>query len=501
MVVVVLVVVVLVVVVVVGGVGGGAHAVAHSPTIDITAATNSRRLIPSTPDSAWGHGEHRSARVSTVLPVARRAAAPHTGDVLRRWARTELTVEAFPWRRTRRTAEHRVHLRAELRERDGVKPLELFFDLVFVIAFTQCTALMADDLSWLGLVRGVVLLAVVWWAWVGFAWLTSLVDPEEGAVRIVMLLVMVALLMVSFSIPQAFGRNAIWFAVAYGFVRLGHITLFVLGSREDAALRRWVIGLAASTAVVVLLLVAASFAAPGLQLALWCAVIAVDWGFPARFGVDRWRIVPGHMAERHNLIIILALGESVIALGVGARVDLDPTVALVGALGLGLASALWWIYFDIVAIVTARRLELAAPGRERNRLARDSYSYLHFPMVAGIVLSALAFEEAVPHGTEPLAAVPATALCGGTALYLLAHVALRLRNAGTINVERLVVAIVLLVLIPVATTIDAVWALAVVDVLLWAMITFETLWVYDDNRFRLRHDLDADIPQRGDHGT
>ena len=233
-------------------------------------------------------------------------------------------------------------------------------------------------------------------------------------------------------------------------------------------------------------------------MVLWIAAIALDWGMPAKYGVDRWRLVPGHFAERHNLIIILALGESVIALGVGAEVELNATVALVGALGIGLAAALWWIYFDVVAIVTERRLEQAAPGRERNRLARDSYSYLHFPMAAGIVLSALAFEEAVPHGDEAFEAVPAVALLGGTALYLLAHVALRLRNAGTVNVERLVLAIVLLALVPVAVSISAVWALAVVNVLLWSMITFETLWVYDDNRFRLRHDLDADIPSRGD---
>jgi low temperature requirement protein LtrA len=136
--------------------------------------------------------------------------------MIRRWSRRELRVEVFPWRREGRTTEHRTHLRAELRERGSVKPLELFFDLVFVIAFTQCTALMAHDLTWSGLLHGVVALAVVWWAWVCFAWLTSLVDPEEGAVRIIMLLVMVALLMVSFAIPEAFGDRGLWFAVAYG---------------------------------------------------------------------------------------------------------------------------------------------------------------------------------------------------------------------------------------------------------------------------------------------
>ncbi len=422
--------------------------------------------------------------------------------MIRVWRRREVRVEVFPWRGEDRTTEHRQRLRAELREGGGVKPLELFFDLVFVIAFTQCTALMAHDLTWGGLVHGVVALAVVWWAWVCFAWLTSLVDPEEGTARIVMLLVMVALLMVSFAIPEAFGDRGLWFAVAYGVVRLGHVVLFLTGSREDAALHHWVVGLAVNTSAVVGLLVVASFVdQPQWKVGLWLAAIAFDFGMPAKYGVDRWRLVPGHFAERHNLIIILALGESVIALGVGAELELNATVAFVGALGIGLAAAFWWIYFDIVAIVTARRLEQAPAGRERNRLARDSYSYLHFPMAAGIVLTALAFEEAVPHGDVPLETIPAVALLGGTSLYLLAHVALRLRNAGTVNVERLLVAVVLLALVPLAVSIDAVWALAVVNVLLWGMVVFETIWVYDDNRFLLRHDLDARIPSRDDRRT
>ncbi|UDY37880.1 low temperature requirement protein A [Dermatobacter hominis] len=412
--------------------------------------------------------------------------------------RQELGRDAFPWRRRRRSNGHRIELRAELRERDGVKPLELFFDLVFVIAFTQCTALMADEHSWTGLVRGLVVLGVVWWAWVSFAWLTSLVDPEEGSVRIVMFLVMAALLIASFAIPEAFGDRALWFAAAYGFVRLGHVSLFLLGTHDDPDLHRWVVGLSVVTALVVGLLVVASFVGPGWQLAIWFLALAIDCGFPARYGAERWRLVPGHFAERHNLVIILALGESVIALGFGAQAELDASVATIGALGIGLAAALWWIYFDIVAIVTARRLEQAPAGRERNRLARDSYSYLHFPMVAGIVLAALAFEGAVLHGDEPFDAVSAVALMGGVALYLLAHVVLRLRNAGTVNVERLTVALVLLALTPIAVRIDALWTLVAVNVLLWAMIAFETMWVYDDNRFLLRHDLDAHIPSRGD---
>lgn len=414
----------------------------------------------------------------------------------RRW----LAGDAFPWRerRQRRTVAHRPMLRAELRERDGVKPLELFFDLVFVLAFTQCTALMAEEHSLAGIGRGVLVLGIVWWAWVSFAWLTSLVDPEEGSVRLVMFLVMVALLVVTLAIPEAFGDHALWFAVAFGFVRAGHVGLFLLATRDDPDLRRWVVGLSVVTAVVVVLLVAGALLEPEWRAVLWLSALVIDVGFPARYGVDRWRLVPGHFAERHNLVIILALGESVIAVGIGAHSELDAGVAVVGALAILLASALWWIYFDIVALATARRLERAPAGRQRNRLARDSYSYLHFPMVAGIVLAALGFEGTVLHGAEPFETVSAVALLGGVALYLLGHVALRLRNAGTVNAERLGVAVVLLALIPAATRVDAIWTLVAVNVLLWAMIAFETIWVYDDNRFLLRHDMDVRIPSRDD---
>jgi low temperature requirement protein LtrA len=164
-------------------------------------------------------------------------------------------------------------------------------------------------------------------------------------------------------------------------------------------------------------------------------------------------------------------------------------------LGIGLASALWWIYFDVVALVTERRLTNAAEGRDRNALARDSYSYLHFPMVAGIVLGALGLEETLAHVHEPLDGVHAFALLGGTAVYLLAHVALRFRNARTVNFQRFGLAIVLFGLIAVAVHVDALVTLIGANVLLWAMIAYETTFVYDERRYRLRHGLEIDMPE------
>jgi low temperature requirement protein LtrA len=394
-------------------------------------------------------------------------------------------------RRTSRSGTHRIS--AELREGEVVKPLELFFDLVFVLAFTQCTALTAHQPTWEGIGRGMLVLAMLWWAWVGYAWLTSVIEPEEGAVRLVMFAAMAGLIVAALCVPEAFGDRALLFAIAYGMVRAGQIALFLIASRDDPGLRRSVVGLAISSAIGIGLLIGASFLAGGAQEALWGIAILVDWGGPALFGMRGWKLVPGHFAERHSLVIILALGESIIALGVGAQVDLTAGVITAAVLGIGLAAALWWTYFDVVALVNARRLTLATEGRERNMLARDSYSYLHFPMVAGIVLAALGLEETLAHIGDALDAVHAFALLGGVAVYLLAHVALRLRNAHTLNRQRLLLAVLLLALIPIATTIPSLATLAGVNVLLWAMIGYETA-NYDERRYRLRHGLDPDPP-------
>lgn len=380
---------------------------------------------------------------------------------------------------------------AELREGEVVKPLELFFDLVFVLGFTQCTALMEAQPTWEGVGRAMLVLAVLWWAWVGFAWLTSVIEPEEGAVRIVMFAATAGLLVVALCVPEAFGDRALLFAVSYGVVRAAHIALFLIASRDDPALRRSVVGLAVSSGTAIGLLLGASFLGGVAEEALWVLAILIDWGLPAVFGTQGWKLVPRHFAERHSLVIILALGESIVSLGVGAKADLTAGVVTAAVLGIALAAALWWTYFDVVALVNARRLTMATVGHERNALARDSYSYLHFPMVAGIVLAAFGLEETLAHVDDPLEAVAAFALLGGVAIYLLAHVALRLRNAHTLNRQRLVLAVGLFALIPVATVVPALATLAGVNVLLWAVIGYETA-NYDERRYRLRHGLDPD---------
>ena len=375
-----------------------------------------------------------------------------------------------------------------MREEERVTPLELFFDLVFVLALTQCTALMAATPTWAGVAKGLAVLAVLWWSWGGYAWLTSVVDPEEGAVRLVLFASMAAFLVAALCVPEAFDDTALLFACAYAVVRVAHIALFVLASRDDPALRTSVTGLAGGTAVGVGLLLAAAFTDGWMQGALWGLAILLDVGEPFIFGAEGWKLVPGHFAERHGLIVIIALGESIVAIGVGAEAGVDAGVVAAAILGIVVAAALWWLYFDVVALVAERRLSTAAVGREQNELARDSYSYLHFPMVAGIVLLALGLKKTIANVDEPLKLVPAAALLGGTSVYLLAHVAFRLRNLHTLNKQRLVCAIVLVALVPLAREISALATLGVAAVLLSALIAYEAIR-YADARERIRHQL------------
>jgi low temperature requirement protein LtrA len=381
---------------------------------------------------------------------------------------------------------HAPRLSAVMRSEERVTPLELFFDLVFVLAITQCTALMAANPTGAGLGKGLLVLALLWWAWVGYAWLTSVVDPEEGAVRFAIFAAMAALLVVALCVPQAFGGEALLFAGAYAAVRGAQIGLFTVASRDEPELRRSVIGLAASTALGVGLLVAGALAGGAVQVVVWALALVLDMLGPFLFGSEGWKLVPGHFAERHGLIVLIALGESIVAIGVGAGSGVDAGIVAAAVLGTAVAAELWWLYFDIVALVAARRLSNAAEGRERNEIARDSFSYLHFPMVAGIVLLALGLKKTLAHVDDPLKLVPAVALLGGTALYLVAHVAFRWRNVHRFSPQRLVCALALLALIPAAVELPALATLGIAAALLAALIAYESVR-FAELRDRLRH--------------
>jgi low temperature requirement protein LtrA len=210
---------------------------------------------------------------------------------------------------------------------------------------------------------------------------------------------------------------------------------------------------------------------------------------PLLFGSEGWRLVPGHFAERHGLIVIIALGESIVAIGAASQVGLGAGVVAAAVLGVAVAAAQWWLYFDVVALVAARRLEQAPPGRVQNEMARDSYSFLHLPMVAGIVLVALGMKKTLGDVEKPLALVPAVAALGGTALYLLAHIAFRWRNVHSLNRQRLACAVVLVALVPPALHLPALATVAVLAALLSVLIAYEATR-FAEARDRIRHGLE-----------
>ncbi len=383
-------------------------------------------------------------------------------------------------------------LSATLRETETVTPLELFFDVVFVLAITQCTAYMAEHPSWTGLVQAVIILAVLWWGWVGYAWLTSVVDPEEGWVRLAIFAAMAALLVVSLAIPEAFGDLAFLFVGAYAVFRAGQIALMWIAGEDDPQLRRSImIGIVGSTSFGVAILIVAAFTDGALQIGLWALAISLDVLGPYvtdRFGSSEgWRLVPSHFAERHRLIIIIALGESIVAIGAGAGIHIGLAEVVAATIGTGIAACIWWMYFDVVAVLTEGRLVRARPGREQNEMARDVYSYMHFPMVCGIVLVAFGLKTALKHPDDALDAEAATALYAGLALYLLGHVAIRLRNIGSINRQRLTLAVALVAAIPLITQIPALASVGVEFVALCVIIAYETR-SYGASRQRVRHD-------------
>ena len=362
-----------------------------------------------------------------------------------------------------------------------VTPLELFFDLTFVFAVTQVTSLLADDATWGGVLRGMLVLAAVWWAWSVYAWLTSAMDVDEGGVRLAMLASMGAMLIVALAVPDAFGDDAVLFGVAYLVVRLLHLVVSAIVVRDDPDRRGALFRFAPTAILGASLLVVAGFLEGDGRIAVWVVALAIDYLGPVVIGVGRgWRVAPEHFAERYGLIVLIALGESIIAIGVGAGFELDTGVIVAAALGIVVVAALWWLYFDVAAIFARRRL-MRARSLELHRLALHAYSYLHLPMVAGIVLFALGLKTTLGHVGEELDTVPAVGLCGGAALYLLAHIAFLFRTTRRVFRRRTVGAIALLALVPAALAIPALAALALVSAVCSLVVAYEVL-LYREHR-------------------
>lgn len=377
-----------------------------------------------------------------------------------------------------------------------VTPLELFFDLVVVFAITQVTQLMSSDLTWRGGGHGLLVLAAIWWLWTGYAWLTNSLEPEQGVVRAGMFAAMAAMFLVALAVPDVFGDEGVLFAIAYLVVRLINLSLYGISARRDRDRRRALMRFVTRETIAPVLILAAAFVDSPWREALWVIALTVVYSDVA-FGRGRGaNISPAHFAERYGLIVIIALGESVISLGVGAA-GVPLTVGIVSAsiLGILVIGALWWAYFDVMAVLAQRQLSQTS-GASQAQLARDHYRYLHLPMIAGIVLFALGLKGTIERVDEPLSAVPAVALCGGLSLYFLTHVVQRFRlvhfirhttseRPGWIGPGRLAAAVAMLALIPAALALPALASLGLAAAVCCGLIAWDLLH-YREHRVEVR---------------
>ncbi|NGO11747.1 low temperature requirement protein A [Streptomyces sp. HC44] len=327
-----------------------------------------------------------------------------------------------------------------------VTPAELFFDLVFVYAITQVTALMAADPTALRLLGGLVVLALLWWCWCCFSWLGNVVRADSGAMSGVLVAVMAVVLVVSLTVPEVYADKGgglpvpLVFVLCYGAVRILHLVMYWISDPDDRALHATIRRTALFSVAPPFALLLVGSAYTGLtQILIWLGAVAIDYLGIYVTGSSGWRVAsPGHFSERHGLIVIIALGESIVAIGVGVSgFAMTAPVLAAAATGLLVVAGLWRLYFRRISEVAEHRLA-ALDGDDRTRLARDVYTFLHMPLVAGVVLTALGMKKALQQVadtghydlSEPLHGVVAWALPGGVGVFLVASAAILLRATG-----------------------------------------------------------------------
>jgi low temperature requirement protein LtrA len=358
-----------------------------------------------------------------------------------------------------------------------VTPRELFFDLVFVFGFTQVATLLAHEPTFAGIGRGVLVLAALWWAWGAYAWLTNTVDPEEGFVGVALLVALIAMFVAALAVPNVFGDDGVLFGAAFLVVCAMHLALYTLAGRGSPDLLGAVLRLAPWTFAGAILILVAGFT-DGARVWLWLVALVCTYVGAAVSGTTGWRLHASHFAERYGLVMIIALGEAFISIGIGAAgIHLGLREVVAAILGLLVATSFWLAYFDFFSI-RAERILGDVHGSDRIALARDTYTYAHFPMIAGIVLFAFAMKTIVGHVGDELDYVVAFALCGGSAIYLLTYSAVRIRIERRFHLSRgrFVAALALLGLLPLATMIPALAALALVTAVWLALHAYELVW-------------------------
>jgi low temperature requirement protein LtrA len=381
-----------------------------------------------------------------------------------------------------------------------VAPTELFFDLVFVFAFTQVTTLWLEHDTWGGLVRGLLVLAVLWWVWASYSWLTNIADADAGLVWTVMVCATAALFVAALAVPGAFGAERLVFGVAFFAVVAAFVGLYALVGKREPDLLAAVLRMARTVLPAAALIVVAAFVPAVWRPPLWALAFVIGFFGSVLGGTAGWRVHPAHFAERHGLIVIIAVGESLSAIGFGARdTHLAHSVIAAAVLGLLIAASFCFAYFDFAA-GGIERLLAERRGAERVALARDAYTYMHLPMIMGIVLFAFAMRTAIAHVHSKLDLIPALALCAGSALYLLSFVALRWRVSRRLGRGRVIAAVAFALITPLALSVSALVTLVLVTAVWFALHAYELIW-WREERARRRSARAAGLSQTHASGT
>jgi low temperature requirement protein LtrA len=359
--------------------------------------------------------------------------------------------------------------------------LELFYDLVFVFAITQVSHYLLEHLTWQGAGQATLVLLVVWWSWNYTTWVTNELDPDAIAVRLLLIGLMLASFLMAVAIPEAFGDRALLFAGAYVVIQVGRHTFLTFAAAARGTVER-----ERSGRILIWFLVAAVFWLAGgiadgpLRTVLWLIALVIDYGGPLctffvpglrRLPMSSWELEVSHFAERFQLFLILALGESIVVTGATASNE-DLTAERLGAFAVAFlgTAAMWWLYFNYAAAVAQRRLETVA---NRTQTARDAYTYLHVVMVAGVIVAAVGDEIVIAHPGEVLHTADLVAVCAGPAIYLLAQTLFRRRMAGTWSPKRLGGAIACVLAGLVGTFVPALALAALLVAIMGAVIVAE----------------------------
>jgi low temperature requirement protein LtrA len=363
---------------------------------------------------------------------------------------------------------------AAVDQEHGVTPRELFFDLVFVFAFTQVTTFLTHEPTFAGIGHGLLVLAALWWAWAGYAALTNTVDPEQGAVGAALLVALIAMFVAALAVPSAFGEHGVLFGAAFFVVCTMHLALYALAARGDPELLGALVRLAPWELLGAALIVVAGFT-DGARTWLWLVALACAYGGGLVIGASGWMVHPSHFAERFGLVVIIALGEAFISIGIGANgIGIGAGEVVAAVLGLLIATSFWLAYFDWFSI-RGEQIFSDTQGPARVAFARDVYTYLHFPLIVGIVLFAFAMKNLIAHVGEEVDWVVASALCGGSAIYLLTYSAIRIRveRHSRLSPGRFTAAVLFLILLPIATMIPALASLALILAVSLGLHTYE----------------------------